>query len=1043
MDLKEFFEKIKAKIGEAYLALENKYYEASDFLQEKAKIPVYKYFIDPIESKGIPSLPILASIALAIVVTVSLILSGGQATADLTVKVSVGKAPVEGLIVSLGIFDVQRKEVTNKGGIAQFKELPLGKKLEAKVYLNEELLTGKDVIIGETNFLSIEVPPSEKLISHLQLQVADNANSPLRDVQITINGQDIRFLAHSDENGNLIFPNLQVGQEVEITAKKEGFEDITKKIIIGQNNSISLQQKPIENYTIKVTTLGSGNNKINGVGLSLKIGNLTLFGRTENGEYSFILGKKQKDGLITATKVGFKTIEKTVQIQNDIILQLQDDVIPKEKGKNGVRISLKDESGSGINGKVAIFEKNTLINLGEKNTTNSIADFQINENIKNIIAIASAEGFEDKTSGLDVSRQFLEIFLTKLSSEVKTLKSKLTILSDKRQKIASKIMLYNNDSILLHEDNSNEIEYTLNPGKYYATIKPQDSRYITTQSKEFQAGESFEIQVLENKNPANLTVGVKNNSKVLENADILIFLNGKVLDNSKTRTNGNTTFLLEKGKQYTIKALADGKTFSQDATTQSNENYVEFAIVDGTISEPSKAIEGDELIFGAVCKPCDDKGIGLAYDPKEGKLAHSCSILNFEYDPAYPEKSEVPIILDEEAAKLCTQPFLLTTEGPIDVKNCFSISQDKKKLIFNPDPDENPECKLGTQTAYSAIRIGCVQMPKTNTIYFKIKPNMENWNFLSEFCTSFDGTTCIITNTQSSDPDKALCEGEKTRLKNPRPIKVKNLILEPKEVRTQRRWGDIYLLNYQPPTGPTGISYVKTKKMTITADFNPDTPSRLSDSDSCSYSIGGSGFYTQNISTKELNIRLSGKFGLGPCGIRHCTDSGCDTRYSDKQATADYTLISTSNIVADKLNVQVSASATAYAGVNYDPNGVYCPIAMPAKASPTFSLTAVSSGQIIAKSISINVNAENTSASYKETLNGTDRYQQQGVANLKINALPSNLIVNGKPINIELLTSTTSQVENGQTGKCPEEPEPYKITRTKTTTSQSLTKTFS
>ena len=44
-------------IKKLYFAIEDQYYGVMDFFDKKLGLPVYKFFVDPIENNGVPSFP--------------------------------------------------------------------------------------------------------------------------------------------------------------------------------------------------------------------------------------------------------------------------------------------------------------------------------------------------------------------------------------------------------------------------------------------------------------------------------------------------------------------------------------------------------------------------------------------------------------------------------------------------------------------------------------------------------------------------------------------------------------------------------------------------------------------------------------------------------------------------------------------------------------------------------------------------------------------------------------------------------------------------
>ncbi|VVB68393.1 Carboxypeptidase regulatory-like domain protein [Candidatus Norongarragalina meridionalis] len=76
------------KLSGFYKAIEDKWYDFLDFLQSK-NIPVYKTLIEPIESRGIPSLPVYALIFVLLVGAIGFVAFGGLNPSQRTFRVSV------------------------------------------------------------------------------------------------------------------------------------------------------------------------------------------------------------------------------------------------------------------------------------------------------------------------------------------------------------------------------------------------------------------------------------------------------------------------------------------------------------------------------------------------------------------------------------------------------------------------------------------------------------------------------------------------------------------------------------------------------------------------------------------------------------------------------------------------------------------------------------------------------------------------------------------------------------------------------------------
>ncbi|MFH0835579.1 MAG: carboxypeptidase-like regulatory domain-containing protein, partial [Candidatus Micrarchaeota archaeon] len=93
------------KQGGIYHALEEKYYAFMDFLEQKLHLPVYKYFVDPLESRGIPSFPVFVLLIFLLLALLYFLFFAGSSQGfegRLLVTVLDDKSkPVEGALVSV------------------------------------------------------------------------------------------------------------------------------------------------------------------------------------------------------------------------------------------------------------------------------------------------------------------------------------------------------------------------------------------------------------------------------------------------------------------------------------------------------------------------------------------------------------------------------------------------------------------------------------------------------------------------------------------------------------------------------------------------------------------------------------------------------------------------------------------------------------------------------------------------------------------------------------------------------------------------------
>jgi hypothetical protein len=118
-----------------YLKLEDGYYAVMDAL-DGAGVPVYKYWVDPIESRGVPSFPVTVLVLLAILALLLFTFGGFGQTADFEVAVFKDGARVSDAVVEVYDGDVMLATANTVDGSAVFVGMPL-KQLEFRAHKDD------------------------------------------------------------------------------------------------------------------------------------------------------------------------------------------------------------------------------------------------------------------------------------------------------------------------------------------------------------------------------------------------------------------------------------------------------------------------------------------------------------------------------------------------------------------------------------------------------------------------------------------------------------------------------------------------------------------------------------------------------------------------------------------------------------------------------------------------------------------------------------------------------------------------------------------
>ncbi len=175
-------------LKDIYYAIEDKYYSFMDFLNDKLHLPVYKFFVNPIEEQGIPSFPIALLSLVVLSVGIGFLATNVlfPQLVDYRVAVLTQAGAVDGADVTLLI---SGKELVRKSenGVAIFEKVPAGQKAQVKVLFQGFEPFVQDVDLAQQSIqislkeLQSELPKE----ASFTLLVRDNSNAPVGFAKVT------------------------------------------------------------------------------------------------------------------------------------------------------------------------------------------------------------------------------------------------------------------------------------------------------------------------------------------------------------------------------------------------------------------------------------------------------------------------------------------------------------------------------------------------------------------------------------------------------------------------------------------------------------------------------------------------------------------------------------------------------------------------------------------------------------------------------------------------------------------------------------------
>ncbi|MEK6954190.1 MAG: carboxypeptidase regulatory-like domain-containing protein [Candidatus Micrarchaeota archaeon] len=225
-------------------------------MQQQAHIPVYDWFVTPIETRGIPSFPFFIALLL-------LIVGGGifafmaltPATTTIKVGVEVSGAPIADIPVSLFVDGKLFKTVNSgKNGVAIFQGVPLGK--EGKIVVDEEgytpfeqkFLVGKSTPEITASLQAEGDGPDGKTKVRITLKVTDNNGVPLSGATVSyLDSQSGDYeTVVSDASGSAILIADSIDSQLSLTVSKTGYQSATPTIVAAKERTKTISLKKNE-----------------------------------------------------------------------------------------------------------------------------------------------------------------------------------------------------------------------------------------------------------------------------------------------------------------------------------------------------------------------------------------------------------------------------------------------------------------------------------------------------------------------------------------------------------------------------------------------------------------------------------------------------------------------------------------------------------------------------------------------------------------------------------------------------------------------------
>jgi len=407
---------IVAGIKSAYYWTEDTfYYPVVDGLASMG-VPIYPWFVDPIENRGLPSFPFALFIVIAILAALLLLLLTPQ-TATVSVNLlsetgsPVGSASVRMFLDYEADGNLLGQAESDATGTVVFAKIPLGKPIWLKAvaqgyeeYSNPIAPFAADSV-SQTVFLSPIGTASGKRVG-VNVYVVNSDSEPVEDAKITaalFNGSASGAGSYSTNASGIARLQVASGDSVYLNVSKEGFIPVSGKRISAADAPAvtimlyrgSLQFAKAATVIVKVMNL-SGHAVDSRVTLSTISGGLLTYADTTEGAARLEIpqGTRYVCGVVATGADAARYAEySSGQLSADLEENRVDAVLNAASNPSRIYVAVESEAGTKLDANVSLYEEGTNYFVAHKRTVSGEAYFDGLDSFKKYYATGYAVGY--------------------------------------------------------------------------------------------------------------------------------------------------------------------------------------------------------------------------------------------------------------------------------------------------------------------------------------------------------------------------------------------------------------------------------------------------------------------------------------------------------------------------------------------------------------------------------------------------------------------------------------------------------------------------
>jgi|GEM_PF-1142553 len=410
---------------QAYFSVEDKYYELMDYLEDKVRVPVYEYFVEPIEKNGIPSFPIGVLALLLVGLGLFMFATGAGQTSTVSISLlSASGKIVDGATVTLYLGDSTNGDVlgttTSSNGKATFSGVPLGKEL----YVTVSAANFKDYsysigpVTADTPSIKISLEDVEKQPSVYRLTVVDEDGLPIAGAVVKAKSlAGVQVGVYNTDAKGIAKIQLPSTDSLLVAITRTGFSNITDFGIdpqVGLLQTVTLKRAGSEcangacdkKVTVVVKVINSQQQAVQAqVVLTSSLGSVLGAASTSGGQAAIANVPVGTKAILSVTASGVDLGKYETYYYYDYLVASDDNVITASMvvsstaGLSPVFISVADEAGKPLAAEVTLYSERSDALMGKTVARNGEANFTI-DNVSSY-ATAYVAGYLPKAvSGL-------------------------------------------------------------------------------------------------------------------------------------------------------------------------------------------------------------------------------------------------------------------------------------------------------------------------------------------------------------------------------------------------------------------------------------------------------------------------------------------------------------------------------------------------------------------------------------------------------------------------------------------------------------------